>query len=100
MNAGAYGREVKDILIEARLVLRDGTIETWPLERFGYTYRHSEVPPAPWSSRRCSKGQPGDREAIGAEMDRIAASAKPRSRFEAAPAARPSRTRRATKPGR
>ena len=27
MNGGAYGREVKDILIEARVVLRDGSVE-------------------------------------------------------------------------
>ena len=37
MNAGAYGREVADILVEATLVLRDGEVETWPAERFGYT---------------------------------------------------------------
>ena len=30
MNAGAYGREVADILVEATLVLRDGRVETWP----------------------------------------------------------------------
>ncbi|MGE5601347.1 MAG: FAD-binding protein, partial [Pseudomonadota bacterium] len=44
MNGGAYGREVQDILIEARVALRDGTIETWPLEKLGYTYRHSDLP--------------------------------------------------------
>ncbi|MGI8705328.1 MAG: UDP-N-acetylmuramate dehydrogenase [Sphingomicrobium sp.] len=73
MNAGAYGREVKDILVEARLVLRDGTIETWPLERFGYTYRHSDVPAGAVVVEALFEGQPGDPEAIGAEMDRIAA---------------------------
>src|SRR3982751_6518620 len=44
MNGGAYGREVKDILVSARLVLRSGEIVDWPLEKLGYTYRHSEVP--------------------------------------------------------
>ena len=44
MNGGAYGREVKDLLVSARLVLRDGTVVDWPLDRLGYTYRHSEVP--------------------------------------------------------
>lgn len=73
MNAGAYGREIKDILIEARLVLRDGTIETWPLERFGYTYRHSKVPFGAVVVEALFQGQPGDTKAIGAEMDRIAA---------------------------
>jgi UDP-N-acetylmuramate dehydrogenase len=73
MNAGAYGREVKDILVEARLVLRDGTIETWPLEKLGYTYRHSEVPAGAVVVEALFEGVPGDSQAIGAEMDRIAA---------------------------
>jgi UDP-N-acetylmuramate dehydrogenase len=73
MNAGAYGREVADILVEATLVLRDGRIETWPAERFGYTYRHSEVPAGAVVVEALFEGVPGQRAAIGAEMDRIAA---------------------------
>ena len=73
MNAGAYGREVRDILIEARLVLRDGTIETWPAEKLGYTYRHSEVPDGAVVVEALFEGVPGDPKAIGAELDRIAA---------------------------
>ena len=73
MNAGAYGREVKDILVEARLVLRDGTIETWPLERLVYSYRHSAVPDGAVVVEALFQGVPGDVQAIGAEMDRIAA---------------------------
>src|SRR5687767_7210967 len=44
MNGGAYGREVKDVLVDCNLVLRSGKIEEWPLERLGYRYRHSDVP--------------------------------------------------------
>lgn len=73
MNAGAYGREVKDVLVEARLVLRDGTVETWPLEKLGYTYRHSDVPAGAVVVEALFQGVPGDKKAIGAEMDRIAA---------------------------
>jgi UDP-N-acetylmuramate dehydrogenase len=73
MNAGAYGREVADILVEAVLVLRDGRVETWPAERLGYTYRHSEIPEGAVVVEALFQGVPGDREAIGAEMDRIAA---------------------------
>jgi UDP-N-acetylmuramate dehydrogenase len=73
MNAGAYGRETADILIEATLVLRDGSVETWPRERFGYTYRHSEVPEGAIVVEALFEGVPGDPSAIGAEMDRIAA---------------------------
>jgi UDP-N-acetylmuramate dehydrogenase len=72
MNAGAYGREVSDILVEATLVLRDGTVETWPAERFGFTYRHSETPAGAVVVEAVFEGVPGDRQEIGAEMDRIA----------------------------
>ena len=71
-NAGAYGREVADILVEATLVLRDGRVETWPAERLGYTYRHSEVPEGAVVVEARLRGAPGDPEAIGAEMDAIA----------------------------
>ncbi len=73
MNAGAYGREVKDILVEARLVLRDGSIETWSKDEFGYTYRHSEVPLGAVVVEALFQGVPGEPKSIGAEMDRIAA---------------------------
>jgi UDP-N-acetylmuramate dehydrogenase len=72
MNAGAYGRELSDILVEATLVLRDGTVETWPAERFGYTYRHSETSEGAVVVEALMDGVPGDSAAIGAEMDRIA----------------------------
>ena len=72
MNAGAYGREVADILVEATLVLRDGKVETWPAARFGYTYRHSETPEGAVVVEALFQGVPGDPQAIGAEMDRIA----------------------------
>jgi UDP-N-acetylmuramate dehydrogenase len=73
MNAGAYGRDVSDILIEATLVLRDGSVETWPVERFGYTYRHSNTPAGATVVEALFGGAPGDTANIGAEMDRIAA---------------------------
>jgi UDP-N-acetylmuramate dehydrogenase len=73
MNAGAYGCEVADILVEATLVLRDGRIETWPAERLGYTYRHSDVPEGAVVVEALFQGVPGERPVIGAEMDRIAA---------------------------
>lgn len=73
MNAGAYGRDTSDILIEVTLVLRDGSVETWPASRLGYTYRHSELPEGAVVVEALFEGVPGDKAAIGAEMDRIAA---------------------------
>jgi len=72
MNGGAYGREVKDILVSARVVLRSGEVVEWPLEKLGYTYRHSEVPDGAVVIESVFRGTPGDPEAIGAEMDAIA----------------------------
>src|SRR5882724_8523210 len=40
MNGGAYGRETKDILIEARGVDRRGTIGVFTNADMHYTYRH------------------------------------------------------------
>ena len=72
MNGGAYGREVKDILLSARLVLRSGDVVEWPLEKLGYTYRHSDVPAGAVVVEAVFRGTPGDSQAIGAEMDAIA----------------------------
>ena len=72
MNAGAYGRECADVLIEATVVLRDGTVETWSAERFEFTYRHSALPEGAIVVEALFEGVPGDPAAIGAEMDRIA----------------------------
>ena len=72
MNGGAYGREVSDILISARVVLRSGEVAEWPLEKLGYTYRHSDVPTGAVVIEAAFRGSSGDPAAIGAEMDAIA----------------------------
>ena len=74
MNGGAYGSEVKDILVEAEVVLRSGERRTLPLADLGYTYRHSELPEGAVVIGATFRGRPGASEAIQAEMDRIAAS--------------------------
>lgn len=73
MNAGAYGRDTSDILLEVTVVTRDGGVETWPAARLGYTYRHSELPAGAVVVEAVFAGTPGDPATIGAEMDRIAA---------------------------
>ena len=71
MNGGAYGREVKDILTECDVILRDGTRKTFALSDMGYTYRHSDLPDGAIVVSATMKGEPGDPDAIQAEMDRI-----------------------------
>ena len=72
MNGGAYGREVSDILVSARIALRSGEVVEWPIESLGYTYRHSAVPSGAVVIDAIFRGTPGQPEAIGAEMDAIA----------------------------
>jgi len=73
MNAGAYGREVKDILVSCDVLLRSGETRTITLADMRYTYRHSELPEGCIVIAATFQGTPGDPAAIGAEMDRIAA---------------------------
>ena len=72
MNGGAYGREVQDILVSCTLVLKDGSVEEWPAEKLGYTYRHSELPEGAIVVDATFRGIEGDPVLIGTEMDRIA----------------------------
>ena len=73
MNAGAYGRDMSDILLAATIVMRDGRIQNWEAERLSYSYRHSALPAGAIVVEALFRGQPGDPGEIGAEMDRIAA---------------------------
>lgn len=72
MNGGAYGREVKDILVDCDAVLRSGEEVTLSAADLGYTYRHSELPEGAVVVLATFRGEPGDPAAIQAEMDRIA----------------------------
>lgn len=73
MNGGAYGREVKDILVTCDVVLRTGELITLPVEDLRYTYRHSVLPDGAIVVSARFRGAPGDYAAIQAEMDRISA---------------------------
>ena len=73
MNAGAYGRDASDILMEATVVTRTGSVEVWPAAMLNYSYRHSDLPAGAIVVEAVFAGTPGDPATIGAEMDRIAA---------------------------
>ena len=74
MNGGAYGSEVKDILVDCDVVLRSGQLVTLPVADLRYTYRHSELPEGTIVVAARFRGRPGEPAAIQAEMDRISAS--------------------------
>lgn len=71
MNAGAYGRETKDALIEARAVDRKGNLHVLKNADFGYSYRHSNASKDFIFTQAIYRGEPGDPAAIAAEMDKI-----------------------------
>ncbi|MBC2650992.1 UDP-N-acetylmuramate dehydrogenase [Novosphingobium aerophilum] len=74
MNGGAYGGEVKDVLIDCDVILRSGEPVTLPVADLHYTYRHSELPEQAIVVAARFRGRPGEPAAIQAEMDRISAS--------------------------
>jgi UDP-N-acetylmuramate dehydrogenase len=71
MNGGAYGRETKDVLIEARGVDRAGNIRVFTNADMHYTYRHSGAPEDVIFTQALYRGAPGDSLAIAAAMDKI-----------------------------
>lgn len=74
MNGGAYGSEVKDVLVDCDVVMRDGTQATLSVDTLRYSYRHSELPDGAIVVAARFQGRAGDPAAIQFEMDRIAAS--------------------------
>ncbi|ARR57057.1 UDP-N-acetylenolpyruvoylglucosamine reductase [Rhizorhabdus wittichii DC-6] len=73
MNGGAYGREVKDVLVEAEVVLRSGERRVLSLAELGYTYRHSALPEGAIVVAATFRGHAEAPAVVQAEMDRIAA---------------------------
>ncbi len=71
MNGGAYGRETKDALIEARAVDRHGHIHVLRNVDLHYTYRHCGAPEDFIFTLAIYGGESGDPAVIAAEMDKI-----------------------------
>lgn len=72
MNAGAYGRETADVLIDCDVVMPDGELVNLPVADLQYSYRHSALPEGAVVVSARLQGEPGDPKVIGAEMERIA----------------------------
>jgi len=71
MNAGAYGREFKDAVIDARMMQRNGTIKTLSNSELGFSYRHSDTPDGAIFLSTRLQGQHGDATAISTKMAEI-----------------------------
>jgi UDP-N-acetylmuramate dehydrogenase len=71
MNAGAYGREISDVLETARAIDREGQAHDVVAHDLKLTYRHNKAP-ADWIfTSVVLRGVAGDKEAIAAAMREI-----------------------------
>jgi len=71
MNAGAYGREMKDVVVEAEAVDPQGRVHLLTRADLGFTYRHSAVPDGWIFTSARLRGTPGIVAEIMARMDEI-----------------------------
>jgi UDP-N-acetylmuramate dehydrogenase len=71
MNGGAYGRETKDALAEARAIDRQGRVHVLSNADMHYAYRHCGAPDDYIFTQALFAGEHGDPAAIAAEMDKI-----------------------------
>ena len=71
MNAGAYGREIADVLVRVRAVAPDGTAHDLNADDLGHGYRHCELA-GEWIFTSCVlRGEPGEKPAIEARIREI-----------------------------
>jgi UDP-N-acetylmuramate dehydrogenase len=70
MNAGCYGSETKDVLVEAYALDRRGRRATFSNAAMGFTYRHSEPEDVIYVGA-LFEGRPDEPEAVNARMEAI-----------------------------
>ncbi len=73
MNAGAYGREIKDVLVSAIALDRTGETHTLSSREIGLSYRHSDIDPSWVFVEARLRGAPGDCSAIRRRLHEIRA---------------------------
>jgi UDP-N-acetylmuramate dehydrogenase len=71
MNAGAYGREIKDVLLSAEALDRTGARHSLNPAAMGFRYRGTEVPEDWLFIAATLRVEPGDATEISARMDQI-----------------------------
>ena len=73
MNAGAYGGEIKDVLVTATAVDRTGAVHHAPAAELNLSYRHSGAPDDWIFTGAILRGALGDRQEIARRMGEIQA---------------------------
>ena len=72
-NAGAYGSELKDVLVKAEAIDRSGRLHKTAPRQLGLSYRHSEAPTDWIFTGALLRGEPGEPKAIGKRLAEIRA---------------------------
>jgi UDP-N-acetylenolpyruvoylglucosamine reductase len=75
MNAGAYGREWRDVLVDALVVDADGA-RTVPVAQLGLSYRRSSLVPGEVVARVRFRLEPGSPEAVKKKVSELLAQRK------------------------
>jgi len=73
MNAGCYGAETQDVLVEAVAIDRRGRRQVMSVDEFGYRYRGSDAPSDLIFTQAIFKGETDDVAAITERMNAITA---------------------------
>ena len=71
MNAGAYGSEIKDVLISATAIDSKGIKHTVTPDEMGMSYRHCDLPEDWIFTSAILRGTAGDPDEIAKRMDEI-----------------------------
>lgn len=71
MNAGAYGSDMSQVLLEAEIVERNGTIRTLSNAELKFVYRNSALPQGAIVTKAKLKAQAGDKQTIATRMQEI-----------------------------
>lgn len=71
MNAGCYGREIKDIFVEATAIDGKGERRTLTKKDMDFTYRHTGAADDLVFVEAVFEGEPGDASAIRARMEQL-----------------------------
>jgi UDP-N-acetylmuramate dehydrogenase len=72
MNAGAYGTETKDVLIEAEAVDPSGRVHILTPQGLGYSYRHCSLPEGWIFTRATFEGKRETPSTVAERMEKIA----------------------------
>jgi len=74
MNAGSYGSETCDVLVECTALDRKGELHVIPAKAMGFAYRKSVAPADYIFVEALFQGTPGDPAEIRARMDKVTSS--------------------------